>query len=238
MLPLISTDLHHYDISKCAYNILKNSGFDISSIEKDNKEKRNIQIGYIQKHNKTLSTYLLSETKKLIDIYLENNNIKKEDVFIVKDGIYLKEKLKNNKITLPIEYRYSILRFIFTLDRKSYLYITNEGQVVAKGIKDKPLDINFYDLFKSIEFSNLKITVKSIEKIRQSILHSKNIKWFSKPIKKDLFIIPIIDQGPIIIPKSSLHLINIEDVDKRFLWIDYVWPFCRSIILYMNEKNK
>ena len=71
----VLTNLFQYDFSACGYNILKNSGFDISNIEYFDKKKRNIQIGLLQRDNPSLAGFLASSIENLIDFYLKENNI-------------------------------------------------------------------------------------------------------------------------------------------------------------------
>ena len=166
--------------------------------------------------------------KKIIKTHLKKNNISGQDLIVLQnDGLILKKKITENKF---IKYRYSILRFISTVERNKFLIIKDDNEVVVKGIQDKPVDISFYDLFRNIDFSGPKSIIEGIENLRSVIYRSKKIDWFSRKDEQEMYMIPT-KQGIIRLNSSSLDLIDPEDIDKSQMWENYIWPFCRSILL-------
>jgi len=233
---LINSDVFEYDFSSCAYNILKNSGYDVSTIEKDDKTKRNIQIGYIQRDNPDIARYIQNSIENLVDFYLKENNIKKEDVILrQKDGIFTKKKMTNIDCTMPIDFRGIVLKLIFDVTRKKWLLVYGKNNVVVKGITNRPCDTSFYNMFSSIDFSNKDRCIRQLEYIRRSIYNSKNIRWFSREIEDNQLLIPVKGIGEMKVRQSVLQMIDPEDIEKSFLWEDYVWPFCRSIMIYIER---
>lgn len=231
--PLVINDLYHYDISKCYYNILKSIGWDMSDIPEDNKEERNKKIGILQKKHPQLSSYLINSTNNIIDHYLIKNNVDEKNDLIVRqrDGIIVKKKLNFISSTIPIDFRYSILKIIIDIKRRMFLLIKTDGQVEVKGVSNKPADHTFYEMFKNIDFGNKRSISDSIERMRQSFFRSENIKWFAIPSDNDSFLIPIKDFGLCKLNLSTLSIIDQSDVDKLYVWKNYVWPFCQSIII-------
>ena len=74
---LVLSTLFSYDFSACAYNILKSIGWDLSNIDFDDKKKRNIQIGLLQKDNPRLAKFLLNSINNLVNHYFIINDIPK-----------------------------------------------------------------------------------------------------------------------------------------------------------------
>ena len=212
--------------------ILQNSGWDVSSLEVEDKVKRNIQIGYLQKNNPRLSKYLHEETNRIINYYLTSNGIDRSELITLqKDGFISQKKITHNKTSIPIDFKYGILRIIINLDRSAFLIIKDNNEVEVKGVRDKPIGIDFYNLFRFIDFNSAKAVVRSIENMRKVVFSSENIEWFSKMDENGAYVIPIKDQGIIKLNSSVLDVIDIEDIDRSILWEEYIWPFCRPIIL-------
>jgi len=232
---LILSNLYYYDIPMCYYNILKSIGWDLSNIDPINKEERNIKIGILQKNNKELSRYLINSTDNIINSYLKFNKIDTNTELIVRqrDGIIVTRKLDCNTITIPLEYRSFILRIVIDSNRIKFLTIYENGEVETKGIRDKPEDSSFYAMFNNISFSNYRSIIDSIESMRRSIFTSDNIYWFSIPCEEG-YLVPIKKYGMIKLKKSTLTVVDMEDIDRNYIWRNYIWDFCNSILLTYN----
>jgi hypothetical protein len=233
--PLIISNLFSYDFSACAYNLLKSIGWDLSNIEFDNKEKRNIQIGLLQRDNEKLAKFLTSSINNLVDYYFKINNIKTENLIVrAKDGFIINKKMAILDHTMPIDLRSLISKIIISSDRKKYLAIHVNGNIEVKGIRNKPVDVSFYKLFRNLSFSTNRNLLSGIENIRQAILNSENILWFTT-IDDNNYIVPILGSGMLKLNRSSLQLIDPEEIDKTFLWDEYIWPFARSILIHCSS---
>jgi len=232
---LIMGNLFFYDFRSCYYNILKNIGWDLSNIEENNKELRNIQLGLLQKDNPKLGRFLNDTASNLVSYYITINNLSEEDIIIIqKDGIITSKKLDKIDVSQPIELRGIISKLILSPDRKKFISIYDSGDIDIKGVSNKTEDTTFYNLFKSLDYSNKKNLIKGIESIRQNILDSKNIYWFIKKTEDDMYMVPIIGEGDLKISKSSLLTIDLNEVDKNIVWESLVWPFCRSILIHCH----
>lgn len=232
---LIESNLFFYDFQSCYYNILKTLGWDMSEIPAENKLARNIALGKIQKGNPELSRFLIASSGNLIDFYINRNQIKENDIVVrQKDGVVLRKSLKVNDETMPLDLRGTISKMIFNLRRTSYLSVFSDGKVSVKGIRDKTIDTSYYTLFRNLNFSTRATLVRSLSAIRRIILNGDNPFWYTRENTKDgSFIISIKDLGPIKLSKSAIKtMIDINEVEKEFVWNDLVWPFAQSVLIY------
>lgn len=231
---LVLTTLFSYDFSACAYNILKSIGWDLSNIGIDNKEERNIKIGLLQRDNPRLAKFLLDSITNLVDHYFVVNGVTGDDLVVrARDGFIIKKKLDIINQTMPIDLRSVISKIIISTDRKKYLAIHTNGNIEVKGIKNKTTDISFYNLFKNLNFSTKKNLLVGLERIRQTILSSENILWFSTR-DNDNYNVPIIGSGILKLNRASLQLVDPDEIDKHFLWEEYIWPFAESILMHCS----
>jgi len=228
---LILSSLFDYDISKCSYSILESIGWNINNINRDNKKIRNIEIGLLMRDNPKLSEFLLSQTEKIIDNYISLNKIGNDDIIIrAKDGFISKKPLTITDNTLKLESRGIVSKLIINQERNKYLAIYSNGQVVVKGI-NKTLDTSFFDLFKNLEFGSKKNLMIGLENIRKIILDSDNVKWFIRKDQDEIYI-PILNQGFVKLNSSLISLIDTDEIDKIFVWEEFIWPFIKSILIH------
>lgn len=234
---LVLSNLYGYDFSACAYNILKSINWDLSEVEFENKEKRNIQIGYIQRNNPNVANFLLNSINNLVDHYFNVNGISKENVIIrMRDGFIIDKPLNIIDITMPIDLRTIYSKIILSYDRSKCVGITNNGYIEVKGIRNKTLDISFFNMFKNLNFSTQKSLMVGLENIRKTILSSENIEWFMRVNDEESYIVPIMNTGLLKLNKASLRMVDIDEIDKYFIWEEYIWPFARSILIHCHSR--
>lgn len=231
--PLVLSNLYEYDITACAYNILKSIGWDLSDIDINNKKERNIKIGLLQKDNPRLSEYLHNSISNIIDYYLEINNISNDDVILrQKDGITITKLLPTNDSSIPLDFRGIISKLIFSSDKKSWIVIYSNGDVSIKGVRDKTIDTSYFNLLGNLDYSNKKNLMKGINHIRNNVLSSNNLFWFCREnLENNTYIVPMKNEGDMEIRKSFLHAIDSGDIDKLSTWEKYLWPFVRSLLV-------
>ena len=234
--PLVLSNVFEYDFSSCFYSILENTGMDMTNIPFDDKLQRNITLGILQKNNPRLAVYLNETTKQLIDFYLKENDIKEDEIVIrLKDGFVSRKKLKVLDKSMTLGFKGVISKFIFSVDKNAWMHIYPDGKVVVKGISNKPKDSSFYDLFSNLDFGNRKRIISGLESIRRTIIDSTNMLWFGWE-EDDLLIIPIKSLGKVKFRKSIWKSIDPDEIDKNHIWEDYIWPFCRSILIHTEER--
>ena len=234
--PLVLSSLYEYDFSSCYYTILKNVHFDLSKINPENKQKRNIALGILQKNNPMISNFLLENTNLLIDLYLSENNISPEEVIIrQRDGVILSKPMTKLNITMPIDFRGDILKLIFSVKRNSFLFLNSKGKVIVKGIK-KPANSDFYNSFKNLDFCNKSNMINGLERIRLNIMSSLNILQFAFEDGDEL-LLPI-SNGSMKVKKSLLSSMSINNINRTYTWETCVWPFAESLMVFVNEQEK
>lgn len=234
---LISSNLYEYDFKSCFYNILKNIDYDLKDIPYEDKKVRNIKLGLLQKNNPNLSIYLNSTVNSLINHYLKLNNLTDDNVILrQKDGIITNIPLKILNNTMEISFKGNISKLISSINKDKILIIYIDGNVISKGIKNKTLDMTFYNLFSKLNFENKNQLIKGLERLRIEIFESTNIRYFTRELDNK-FYIPIKTAGIMQFQKSMINNIKIEDVDKSILWSNYVWPFVQSILLTTQSRE-
>jgi len=233
-VPLILSGLYEYDFASCAYNILRNIGWDLSKIDPNDKEKRNITIGYIQRDNPDIGQYIQLTISNLVDFYIEQNGLVENEVVLrQKDSITTTKPLKIIDKTMEFEFRGVISKLIISTDRKKWLIIYSDGRVVTKGLTKNLYDDSFFMMFRNIDFANRRVLIDNLENMRRHIIQSEKIGWFVMT-EEDSFIVPIIGEGFIKFRKSSLCSLTPEDIDRSYLWEEYLWPFVQSIIVHCS----
>jgi hypothetical protein len=233
---LLLSNLFYYDFEACYFNILSGIGYDLSGIDFNDKIKRNIQLGILQKGNPSLIRYLMNTTENLIDHYISINNINKEEIIIrQRDGLVLTKKLTTTNDTQKLDLRFIISKMIISVDRNKYLIINQNGKVEVKGIKVKTYNMDFLEGFNNLDFSNKNNLLKGVEQLRLNIFNSDNILWFSNKDSNNIFKIPLIGGNIVTVNSSSLKNIDIREIDKTIVWEEILWPFCRSVLVHCTN---
>jgi len=229
-------NVYSYDIPSCHYNILKNSGYDVSDIDEHDKIKRNIQIGILMQNDPQLTKFLNDTTKNIIDFYIENNFIKTTDIILRQyDGFYttkyLNLNIKNDfPAKLELKNLYDI--FIFSINKKMYIgYDYDKDKYLIKGVPNKYTEIEM--LYKKIlrcNFLNIRSIFMKLQKIKNYILTSDKIRLYAIPVNKSEYKILFKDIGDIIVPSQSFSLIDHHEIDKYKYFQMYFEPFFKSIV--------
>lgn len=230
--PLVLSNLYAYDFSSCVYNLLKNLGWDVSNINSEDKYERNLKIGLMRRDNPSLSVYLEESMERLIDYYLNINNIEEDDVILrQKDGVVLSKNLQILDKTMPLDFRGIISRFIFSLDRRKWLIIYNTGEVEIKGVKNNLYDKSVFDLFKKLNYTSKTELANSLEGMRRLIFSNGKKSWHVLEEEGE-YIVPIKNTGYIKLRQSTIASLSLDDIEKRYLWEDYIWVFVESLFVY------
>lgn len=241
---LVYDSIYSYDISACAYNILKNYFYDLSDISLENKQERLIKIGLIFRENKELMQIVNTETKKIIDFIIFENKLNENDVIIRQfDGFFTPKKLKICDISsVPFRLDAHYYKFIISINRNGYIGKSIDDVYIFKGIS------NLYDGMKkylqrildSINFLNVSGTFFALKTIKDGILNSTDIYDFLIPKKKgDSFYIYMKDIGKIEIEPTVIPFLNTDEIDKQTYLNKYIYPFTKSITsVFLNEGLK
>lgn len=232
----IQENLFEYDFRACSYNILKNIGYDISKINFDDKIQRNIQIGLLQRENPAIKTFINSQMKSLIELYIRENKLNPEEiVWRQKDGFIITRVLEIDNITVELTFRDYVSKLISSMKRDKVLIIYGNNKIDIKGFSNKPIDLSFFDLFLKIDFSNKKKILYGCDYIRELFFKSDNIKWFTRESKEKELTIPLKGDILLNVNKSMLSSIDPNDVDKKVIFEMYIYPFFQTLLICYNQ---
>lgn len=231
-LKLILDDIHVYDIKACHYQILNNLGFDLSGIDPNDKIGRNIEIGKMMRKNPRITSLLRKTTESIINDYIVKNNITEDEIVIRQyDGMLLTRTLEHTNIGhMPLERRKTFQKLIASIDRKKYIAIDHNSNVTIKGVPGRYEYIdNIYKKLCKIVDHNKDSLFTHLQRIRDEILNSKNTKIFGIP-KGEKFIIFLNGYGELEVSKSTLNIMDPDDIDRERYFKYYIQPFTKSIV--------
>ena len=229
---LFLRDVYYYDIEACHYQIIKKYGLDISQLDKDNKEQRNIQIGKMMRDNPRLSKELREITTSIISEYLTRNKIKEDEVISRQyDGFITTKKLyKTNLDPIPIkESNYNLMLIASTRDR----YIAYNGsQSILKGIPNRYKEMDkFLASILDTNFLSKSAIFTSLENLKNKVLNSSNWKlYFIDQDEKNGNVV-FNKYGQLTVSKSVAKLMELEDVNKSWYFEYYIRPFTEAIVM-------
>jgi len=219
-----------YDISSCHYVILEKLGFDISKIDKDDKEKRNTQIGLAIRDNPRLGSMLRSITTSTIDEYLKENNISENDIILRQyDGILLIKRLTITKGHIPLDLQKFFDMFIISIDRSCYLGFTSDS-ITIKGISSRYQKMDeVYRKLSRINYNSKESVFKGLEEVRKLIFNTDDIMLFCIESDEDRYSVFLKQYGEIEVSKSTARLLDMNEIDRQKYFDFYLKPFTMSI---------
>ena len=221
-----------YDIGACHYTILEKLGFDLSMIDKDNKEKRNIQIGKLMRVNPRLTNILRKTTDSTIDEYLLRNKVKEDEVVLRQyDGVIITRSLREKVDQyIPLDLRSHFEVFIISVDRNKYIAFDGTN-VTIKGVprRYKAID-EIYNQVARINFGERSSIFKGLQKIRDKVLTSPNPELYCFPGDNDECNIFLKEYGEVTITKQTIKMMDIDDIDRQKYFDLYLRPFTKSIV--------
>lgn len=228
---LFLRDVYSYDISACHYNVLKNMNYDMSNIDKNNKLKRNIQIGKLMRDNPKLTSIIRSTTESLIDEYILRNNILDDDIIIRQyDGFITTKLLKETTSQyLPIDLKEIFSVFIISIDRN--MFIATDGiNYSIKGISNRYEKIDeIYKKILRINYVNKSSVFLELQKIKDYILNSNDSFLYCIPTEENKFNIILKQYGQFEVSDSMVKILDTNDIDKEKYFDLYIRPFTESI---------
>jgi len=238
-LKLILRDVHVYDIESCHYTIMNNMGFDLTGIDPTDKLGRNIKIGQMMRDNPKITSLLRNTTESIINDYINANNIQEDEIIIRQyDGIILTRTIPNTNIGhIPLERRKTFQIFITSIDRRKYIALDNNLEVSIKGIpyRYEAMDNIYKELCRLVDV-NKSSMFSRLQRIRDKIFESDDTSLFGVPTKNGKYIIFLKGYGEIQITKSTLRIMDTDDIDRERYFKFYIEPFTKSIV-YENVRR-
>jgi len=234
----IYKNIYSYDIPSCHYNILKNSDYDISHIDPNNKIARNIAIGKMMINNPTLIKFLRNTTTEIVDFYINNNFLSPKDILLKQyDGFYSTKSINTNIIhnfpaKIKLKNLYDI--FIFSINKKMYLGLDcHQNDILIKGIPARYDEIDkFYKKVLNINFLNSKSIVQTLKKLKYYFFNTDKINLFMIPTEKKYKIFTK-EYGELTFSKKAIDLMGIDEIDRIKYFEIYLEPFFKSIIYHV-----
>jgi hypothetical protein len=233
---LILRDVFSYDIEACHYNLLQKFGYDVSEIKQHNKIERNIQIGKIMRDNETIKTRLRETTARIIDDYINFNQITEDDMIIRQyDGIITKKRLvETNKSVLPIalQNRYDIV--LISIDRGKYIAFDNlKGKIKVKGVPNLYDGIKTYykKLIRIVDIEKKSRVLDNLETLKQSFYKEDDLSVFAIPANDEEVEMIFKSFGQIRVKRNTLYYMADDEIDKNFYYDFYLHSFIQSVIL-------
>jgi len=219
-----------YDISSCHYVILERLGFDVSKIDRDDKEKRNTQIGLAIRDNPRLGTMLRNVTISTIDEYLKENNVSENDVILRQyDGMLLTKRLTITKGHIPLDLQKFFDIFIISIDRSCYLGFTSDS-VTVKGVSNRYQKMDeVYKKLSKINYNSKESVFKGLEEIRKTIFSTDDVMLFCIESGEDKYSVMLKQYGEIEVSKSTAKLLDMNEIDRQKYFDFYLKPFTMSI---------
>jgi len=234
-MKMFLSNVYLYDIESCHYSIMQNLGLDMSGIEQENKIERNIQIGKMMRKNPKLTSLLRNTTRSIIDEYIRVNEITEDDIVIRQyDGILLnKKRLRITDLKgIPLNIRKEFLAFISSIDRKKYIGLDNEMKTSIKGVPYRYDEMDkIYQAICKVNYTNKESVFRQLQKIKDHIMTTNNTKLFGIPVGNDKFNIFLKGYGQVEVTRSTLKIMDSDDIDRDRYFNFYIAPFTKSIVV-------
>lgn len=229
---LFLNNIYLYDIESCHYFILESLGYDISNIDKNDKIKRNIQIGNLMKKYPNLINILRKITEATVNDFILKNKVVDSDIITRQyDGLLLTPvKILDHETSLKLRDVY--LNFIISSDRSSYIAINNKNEITAKGIANKYGQMNyFYSKILKINFLSKESIFRSLQRIRDELINNEDPEIFCIPVDDQYYEIILLKYGRMKISETVIQMIDYNDIDKEIYFDKYLKPFFNSIVI-------
>lgn len=234
---LIVRDVFSYDIEACHYNLLKKFGYDMENIDRDKKLKRNIQIGKIMRDNQSIKTRLRETTKRIIDDYIEFNELEEKDIIIRQyDGLIIKKRLmETEKSVLPIALQNRFDIVLISIDKNKYIAFDSiKDKIKVKGVPYlyDGMKENYKKLIKIVDIERKSRVLDNLQKFKTSFFEDSKVEMFAIPSDEENEVEIIFKAfGQIKVKRNTLYYMVDDEIDKTFYYDFYLHSFIQSIIL-------
>lgn len=205
----------------------------MSGIDKDDKLKRNIQIGQMMRANPNITSLLRNTTNSLLDEYISKNGVEDDEIVIRQyDGMLTTKTLKIIDIGgMSLDFRHHFEIFISSINRQMYIASATNGDIKIKGVSHRYREIDsIYKQICKINFLSRKSIFRNLQKIKDQFINSTDPYLFGVPINDEKVNVFLKEYGELEISKNTLKIIDIKDIDKEKYFSTYIEPFTKSIV--------
>ncbi len=230
---LFLKDVYLYDLSSCHYSIMDQLGFDMSEIDKDDKLKRNTQIGLLMKENPRLTSTLRTTTISIVNEYIRINDIKEDELILnAYDGIITTRRLTvSTDKYLPFDLQKYYEFMLISFDRQKYLAKTYD-KIDIKGVPHRyPAMDDMLERLLKLNFANKTSLFVNLQKIKDEVLEGDDVDLYCIPISKKEYSVFFKGYGEIQIKKNMVKILDPIDIDREKYFELYLRNFCESIVL-------
>ena len=231
---LVLRDVYLYDIESCHYTIMEKYGWDLTGIEKDDKLERNIQIGKLMRKNPRLTSFLRNTTRSVIDEYMRANNLTESDLLLRQyDGIITKKTLRITDLGgIPFNVRKHFQIFISSINRNWYIALNSNLKTEIKGVPYRYDEMDkIYEKICKINYLNKESIFRNLQLIKNYIITNEDPKLFAIPTANNTYNIFLKTYGQIEVSKSTLKIMDPDDIDRDKYFDFYISPFTKSIVV-------
>jgi len=229
---LFLRNIYLYDIGACHYTILERLGFDLSSIDKNDKEKRNIQIGKWMKQNPRLTDILRKTTNSIIDENILRNNVTEEELILRQyDGIIITRILQEIVQSIPLDLCSHFEIFIISINKNRYIAFDGV-ETTIKGVPHRYEKIDkLYRKVSKINFNVRSSVFENLQKIKDEILTSNDPELYCIPVGDNKYNVFLKGYGDVEITEQTVRMMDVNDIDRQKYFDFYLRPFTESITI-------
>lgn len=230
--PLLLKDVYHYDITSCHYVIIKRLGYDVSQIDKDDKLKRNTQIGLMMRDNPKLTTIIRSITNSTIDDYLLRNHVTGDELILRQyDGVIVTKPLHETDLHIPLDFRSSFQFMLISINRRMYISYGGKG-VSIKGVsyRYQQMDSIYEKIIKICDRNKYKV-FKTLQEIKDEVLIWGKPQLYTIPVSETKCNVFLKHYGQTQISKSMVKIMDPRDIDREEYYNHYIRPFAKSLVI-------
>lgn len=236
---LINDSIIEYDIKSGGFNVCKKFKLlppdKIEKLEGMNKKDRQIQLGWYQKWDKTLSKRMNEGFKECRRLFFEANHLKDEDTLSIKKDAIFTLKECEYRVFGNIEFRpKNNYTSYYLLNDKEFYY--NRNTLDVKGISDENLlrhkeyMLNFLsNIFRCFENSSEDFIRKTL---REFADYYKNraleIGYYRELNEWSVF--RIMDEYLFDDNIGLVYTNEIGKIDIRYNYINYIIPLIRLLV--------
>lgn len=232
----VISDIVEYDMRDAGYNIIKSLHLlddnTINALSED-KTKRKIEIGKLQRKDKQLALNLKNGFRDYREKFIISNDIIDDEIIAIKKDAIFVTKYCYDTIFDSVEFVEKNIYSIFAKLNRYEVYI-GDNKIDIKGIHDdilehhKPYMMSIINrTLISLAFNDKKSTIRQLVSFINDYKHRRcNINMY-KPLNSDKFNMKLNDQ---IISIESLGQSYVQDVDIS-------WNYRNIIIPLINLVN-
>lgn len=222
---------YEYDFTACAYNLIRNIGVVPDGLDINNKIARNKEIGMLQRESNHLSRFIHGSMRDLVNGYCKRNGISEDSIVLLQpDGAILSKRLNQKQLSMGISEVGILKLLIFSVDRRKWLKIYNDMTISYSGLPKNLYNPSVFGLFKQLDTTSTKTMVTSMMGIRDAVLNGQDKSWYVMT-QSDCILVPIVGEGMMSMNESGLSGIRVEDIDRHYIWDNYMWTFAQSILV-------